>query len=198
MAEPAPRHASYADLEAVHPRLVAEILHGKLVTHPRPAPLHAAASVALSLEVANPFQRGRGGPGGWVFRSEPELHLGDNVVVPDLAGWRRERLPSLPETAWIGTPPDWVCEIISPSTDFYDRGTKREIYAAAGVSHLWLVNPVVRQLEAFQLTAGKWLLAAVVSGADEVALPPFDAAPFSLGLLWPFDQSNEVGAGPQT
>ncbi len=198
MADPAHRQATYADLEAVPPHLVAELLYGSLVTHPRPAPQHAVAANALGAEITNPFQKGQGGPGGWIFMTEPELHLGQNVLVPDIAGWRRERLPSLPKTAWIETPPDWVCEVISPSTEYYDRGVKRDIYAAAGVLHLWLVNPVLRQLEAFQLTAGKWLLAAVVGDNDEVCLPPFDAAPFSLGLLWPFDQSNEAGAAPQT
>lgn len=198
MAEPAPRRATYADLEAVPPHRVAELLRGALVTHPRPAPRHALAANALTTTITGQFQMGRGGPGGWVFMVEPELHLGDDVVVPDLAGWRRERLPALPDTAWIDTPPDWVCEILSPSTEAVDRGVKREIYAGAGVPYLWLVSPATKQLEAFQLTMGKWLLAAVVSDAGEVAAPPFEAAPFSLGLLWPFDDANAPGEAPQT
>ncbi|HEY8580814.1 MAG TPA: Uma2 family endonuclease [Beijerinckiaceae bacterium] len=198
MAEPAAKHATYADLEAVPPHLVAELIHGSLVTHPRPSPRHGSAAINLSAEVVGAFERGRGGPGGWVFMTEPELRFGQNILVPDIAGWRRERLPALPDTNWIETPPDWVCEILSPSTEVHDRGAKREIYAAAGVAHLWLLNPVAQQLEAFVLTAGKWLLAAVVTGAEEVAAPPFEAAPFSLGLLWPFDPPNEPESGLQT
>lgn len=198
MAEPAPKPATYADLEAVHPNLVAEIIHGALVTHPRPAPRHAVASISLGNELLNPFQKGRGGPGGWIFMVEPELHLGSNVLVPDIVGWRCEHLPTLPETAYIETPPDWVCEVLSASTEFFDRGAKRDIYARAGVAHLWLINPVAQQLEAFQLTAGRWLLQSTVVGADEVKIPPFDAAPFSLGLLWPFDAPVDPSAPPST
>lgn len=198
MADPARRQATYADVEAAPPNLVAELIHGSLVTHPRPSPRHGVAAINLGFEVVGPFERGRGGPGGWVFITEPELRLGHNILVPDIAGWRRERLPALPDTNWIETPPDWVCEVLSPSTEIYDRGAKREIYAAAGVAHLWLLNPIGQQLEAFVLTAGKWLLAGVVSGSDEVALPPFDAVPFSLGQLWPFDAPNAPAGDPQT
>ena len=198
MAEPAARQATYADLEAVHPHLVAEIIYGALVTHPRPVPQHVAAAYVLGIEVGNSFQFGRGGPGGWFFMPEPELHLGANVVVPDIAGWRRERLRPAPAKAYIETPPDWVCEIISPSTEIYDKGPKRQIYADAGVSYLWLLDPRARVLEAFQIAAGNWLLQTFVSGADEVKIPPFDAAPFSLGLLWPFDEPLNTGAQPKT
>lgn len=197
MAEAAPRPATYADLEAVPANLVAEIIHGALVTHPRPSPRHAVAANVLGSELTGGFQFGRGGPGGWVFMVEPELHFGANVVVPDIAGWRRERLSSLPDKAWIEIAPDWVCEIISPSTEHYDRGAKRQIYGAASVAYLWLVNPVEQYLEAFQLVAGQWLLQTTVAGADEVKIPPFDAAPFSLGLLWPFDAPIDASK-PQT
>ena len=129
MAHLAQRAATYEDLLAVPEHLVAEILFGELVTHPRPAPRHAIASSALGGVLAPPFQFGSGGPGGWIFMGEPELHLGPHVAVPDLAAWRRERLPSLPETAWIGIAPDWICEVLSPSTQSYDRGEKRTIYA---------------------------------------------------------------------
>ena len=128
------RAATYEDLLAVPEHLVAEILFGRLVTHPRPAPRHAVARSALGSVLGPPFQFGRGGPGGWIFMVEPELHLGAHVVVPDLAAWRRERLPALPETAWIEIAPDWVCEVLSPSTERYDRGDKRLIYAEAGVA----------------------------------------------------------------
>lgn len=191
MADPAKRQATYADLEAVPPHLVAEIIHGALVTHPRPSPRHAGAQNSLSASLTPGNQWGRGGPGGWVFLTEPELHLGRNVVVPDLAAWRRERLPTLPDTAWIEAAPDWICEILSDSTERQDRVAKRGIYAEAGLPYLWLLDPRVKLLEAFQLTAGHWLLAATFSNAQEVRGPPFDQTPFSLADLWPFDKPDE-------
>ncbi len=193
MADPAHKDATYADLEAVPANLVAEIIHGALVTHPRPSPRHGRATTRLGAVLGAPFDLGAGGPGGWVFIVEPELHLGGDVVVPDIAGWRRERLPGVPDTNWISVAPDWVCEVLSPSTASFDRGAKRDIYASAGVLDLWLINPAERNLEAFHLVAGKWLLQTTITGADEVKIPPFDAAPFSLGLLWPFDVSVEPG-----
>jgi Uma2 family endonuclease len=187
MAEAAPRWATYADLEAVPDHLVAEIINGVLETHPRPRPRHGAAAGELYAELTLPFRRGRGGPGGWIFVIEPELHLGRHVVVPDIAGWRRERLPVEPETAFIETPPDWVCEILSPSTARLDRGPKRRIYAEAGVEHLWLLDPADGVLEGFALTGGRWLLLGTVERGEAVALPPFDAVSFPLDDLFPFD-----------
>lgn len=187
MAEPATRLATYADLEAVPPHMVAEIIYGGLVTHPRPTPRHGAAAFSLGTELGLSYQRGQGGPGGWVFISEPELHFGENVVVPDIAGWRRERLPTLPETAYLSTAPDWACEVLSDATERYDRGAKRQIYAQAGVGYLWLLDPRSKLLEVFQLSAGQWFLLGTFTENDEVRAPPFDASAFSLGLLWPFD-----------
>ena len=190
MADPAQRRATYADLEAVPPHLVAEIIHGALVTHPRPAPRHAGAQNNLGASLTPGNQWGKGGPGGWVFFSEPELHLGGNVVVPDIAGWRRERLPALPETAYFELAPDWVCEVLSDSTESYDRNAKRNIYGEAGVPYLWLLDPRGKFLEVFQLTAGHWLLSRTFTGADEVLAIPFEATPFPLGQLWPLDQPD--------
>lgn len=176
--------ATYADLEAVPPHLVAEIIRGRLVTHPRPRPRQINVGSVLGVLVSGPFQLGRGGPGGWWILDEPELHLGDDIAVPDLAGWRKERMPSLPDTAWFGLAPDWLCEVISPSTEAYDRGEKRDIYAAHGVQHLWLLDPDQRLLETFALHQGKWLLLATYRDAANIAAPPFEAVPFALDLLW--------------
>ncbi|MCB8838542.1 Uma2 family endonuclease [Aurantimonas sp. VKM B-3413] len=180
--------ATYADLEAVPSHLVAEILDGELVTHPRPAPKHAAAASYLGAELIDAFGRGRSGPGGWIILDEPELHLGSDVLVPDIAGWRRERLPSLPESAFISTPPDWICEVVSPSTERYDRQEKRRIYAEVGVPFFWLLDPRAEFLETFALLDGRWMVGATFSGADDVAAPPFDAISFPLSVLWPFSQ----------
>jgi Uma2 family endonuclease len=130
MSEPVARRATYEDLLQVPEHLVAEIIHGQLVTHPRPAPRHARASSSLGDELVSPFDKGRGGPGGWWILDEPELHLGAHVLVPDLAGWRRERMRSLPDTAWFELAPDWVCEVLSPGTARLDRVEKLPIYAA--------------------------------------------------------------------
>ncbi len=192
MADTARKPATYADLEAVPDHLVAEIVFGSLVTHPRPSPRHAAASLALGGELTGPFQKGSGGPGGWVFMIEPELHLDEHVVVPDIAGWRRARLPVLPETAWIETPPDWICEVLSPSTQRIDRSEKRSLYATAGVAHLWLLDPVAQVLEVFRLEAGRWTLEATFQADEVVATPPFQEHTFKLSLLWPFDPPAET------
>ena len=184
MHQPKGRIATYADIEALPPNVVGEILFGVLRTHPRPAPRHAHAANILGNEVTSPFQRGRGGPGGWIFLPEPELHLGPHVIVPDIAGWRRERMPLLLDTAFLETAPDWVAEVLSPSTARADRTDKLAIYATFGVGHAWYVDPIARTLEVFALTSGKWLLAATFKDDDSVTAPPFEAHTFGLDALW--------------
>ena len=197
MAKPAKRRATYADLEAVPPNLVAEIIDGELVTHPRPAPRHGVASSVLGMKLGESFQLGGDGPGGWIFIDEPELHLGPHVVVPDIAGWRRERFAVMPETAYIETVPDWVCEVLSGSTERRDRTSKRRIYAEAGVRHLWLIDPRFQLLEVFVLTDGHWLLTGTWSSNDAVSAHPFDALSFSLADLWPLDAPLGFQENPQ-
>jgi Uma2 family endonuclease len=192
MLNPAKKPVTYADLEAVPSNLVAEILGGELVTHPRPAPKHASASSSLTGEISPAFQKGRSGPGGWLFLDEPELHLGFDVVVPDIAGWKKERSSTLAEKAYIETAPDWICEILSPSTERYDRGIKRQIYAQAGVQYLWFVNPQEQVLEAFKLSGKDWLLIGTVIAGQEVSIEPFNAISFSLSVLFPFDPPNNL------
>lgn len=192
MADTAKRNATYDDLRAVPPHLVAEIVDGSLVTHPRPPTPHIFSATSLTEELVGPFQKGRGGgPGGWIFGDEPELHLGPHVVVPDISGWRRERLPHLPETAFIELAPDWVCELLSPSTLAHDRGVKRRIYGAYGVKHLWFLAPVVRLLEVFALRDKEWVLVETFVDDVSVCTPPFEAVTFSLAALWPLDPAPE-------
>lgn len=131
-----------------------------------------------------PFHKGKGGPGGWWILDEPEIQLGPDVVVPDIAGWRRERLPRLPEENWFEVVPDWVCEVLSPSTERFDRVEKMPVYAAAGVGHLWLIDPLLRTLEVFSLQDGKWLLERSFQGNDSVNAPPFEEVALELGALW--------------
>ena len=184
MAAPVLKPATYDDLLKVPANRVAEIIAGRLVTHPRPAPKHARASSALGAKIWEPFDSGGSGPGGWWILDEPQLHLGEHVLVPDLVGWRRERMPKLPDTAFFEMPPDWICEVLSPSTVRYDRVEKREIYAKFKVPHLWFIEPDDRTLEAFELREGQWTLIASHADDDEIAVPPFDAVPFPLAALW--------------
>jgi Uma2 family endonuclease len=184
MLQQKPRPATYADIEALPPHVVGEIVFGVLHAHPRPTPRHGIAAGEMQLELGNPFGRGRGGPGGWIFLPEPELHLGPHVLVPDIAGWKRERLTPFPETPYIDTPPDWLCEVLSPSTQKLDRTDKLTIYAEFGVKHCWYVDPLARTLEVFALTGGKWLLVATFSDADLVTAPPFEVHTFPLDVLW--------------
>jgi hypothetical protein len=185
MLKPKPRHATYADLAALPTGVVGEILFGALHSHPRPAPRHARAAFRMQHAIGGPFDVDEGGPGGWFFLPEPELHLGPHVVVPDIAGWRRERLPRLPDTAWIETSPDWIAEILSPSTQQVDRTDKLTIYAAHDVRHCWLVDPLARTLEVLALSGDKWTIAATFKDADPVAAPPFEVHTFALDVLWP-------------
>lgn len=176
--------ATYEDLLAVPDHLVAEILDGDLYTSPRPAPRHADASAGLGGALRGPFDRGRGGPGGWRILGEPELHLGRDVIVPDLAGWRRERLPRLPDEAHFAIAPDWVCEVLSPSTAAMDRVKKLAIYARESVSHAWLVDPLAQMLEVFRLHDGRWTLVGTWAGTDSIRAEPFEALDLDLTLLW--------------
>jgi Uma2 family endonuclease len=187
MAEVATRPATYSDLEAVPENLVAEIIDGALETHPRPRPRHARAANRLSRQLTNRFEEGEGGPGGWIFIIEPELHLGRHVVVPDLAGWRAERLAAEPEHAFIDIAPDWVCEVLSPATGRLDRGPKRRIYAEAGIPHFSLLEPTEGTLEAFALSGRQWLLLTTIQRGEQISIAPFAAVSFPLDDLFPFD-----------
>ncbi len=180
--------ATYEDLLALPEHLVGEIIDGELVVSPRPAPRHARASSVLGAELGGPFDHGRGGPGGWVILDKPELHLGKNVVVPELAGWRRERLPALPDGAWFEIAPDWICEVLSPSTAVVDRTRKQRIYRENGVTWIWFVDPVARTLEVWRQAHGDWLLAGSFGGDQRARVQPFDAIEIDLQGLWELPQ----------
>ena len=177
--------ATYQDVLDAPAHQVAEIIDGTLHMHPRPAMPHARASSVLGGKIGGPFDYDAGGPGGWWIVFEPELHLGEEILVPDLAGWRRERMPEYPETAYATLAPDWVCEVLSASTRRLDLQDKRPIYAREEVRHLWLVDPMDRTLEAFELREGEWVLIATAKDDDPISVRPFDAVTFSLGDLWP-------------
>ena len=181
---PFDRRATYEDLKRVPDIMVAEIVDGELHASPRPALPHANAASAVGVLIGGPFHFGRGGPGGWVVLYEPELHLRRNVVVPDLAGWRRTRLPEVPKAPFCTLAPDWVCEVLSPSTAVLDRAKKLQVYARAKVGHAWVVDPAAHLLEVLQLEAGRWVIAAAHAGAKVVRAEPFTELELELGLLW--------------
>ena len=187
------RKATYQDVLDAPPHMVAEVLAGTLHTQPRPAARHAWASSYLGGELFAPFGRGLGGPGGWWIVFEPELHLDDDIVVPDLAGWRRETMPEYPNSAFFEIAPDWACEVLSPSTRRIDQNEKRTIYAREGVSHLWFVDPASKMLEAFELRDGHWMLLATLADDVLVSLPPFQAISFPLDALWPESAVTDAG-----
>jgi Uma2 family endonuclease len=178
------RPATYEDLLRVPDHLVAEIVDGDLYATPRPAPRHAAATSSLMGVLHAPFDTGRGGPGGWRILFEPELHLGRDVLVPDIAAWRRERLPRIPDEAFISVPPDWICEVISPSTAALDRVRKLAIYGREGVTYGWLVEPIARTLEVLKLDAPRWTIVGTYEGGAVVRGEPFDALELDLAALW--------------
>jgi Uma2 family endonuclease len=184
MADPARRRATLQDLFEVPEHFVGEILNGDLVTSPRPAPVHARAASSLSGELYGPFDRGRGGPGGWIILSEPELHLKGDVLVPDVAGWRRERMSVLPQASAFELAPDWVCEVLSPSTASSDRAVKVPIYARENVTHVWLVDPVLQTLEVLRLDGPGYRLVGTWRGDAAVQAEPFESLTIRLSDLW--------------
>jgi Uma2 family endonuclease len=178
------KRATYEDVLNAPENKVAEILDGELVLSPRPAPRHSVAHARLIGALGAPFDQGAGGPGGWWILIEPELHFGENVLVPDLAGWRRDRLPRMPDEAFFTLAPDWVCEVLSPSTERIDRSRKLRMYAEAGVAHAWLVHPSQRTLEVLRLRDGAWTIVGVWEDAARVRAEPFEAVELELGRLW--------------
>lgn len=184
--QPALQKTLYEWLEALPEGLTGEILDGQLHTQPRPAGPHALVESNLLIEVGNPFGKGRGGPGGWWILVEPEIHFVRDieVVVPDLAAWRRVRMPSIPSGHRFEVVPDWVCEVLSPATASKDREIKLPLYARYGVAFAWLVDPLRRTLEAYGLEGGQWRCLA--QAADEAVLnvPPFEAMRLELAGLW--------------
>ncbi|MBI4516411.1 MAG: Uma2 family endonuclease [Deltaproteobacteria bacterium] len=181
------RKATYEDLLKVPDTMVAEILDGEMFTTPRPAFPHANAASGIAGDLRGPFHReadGPGQPGGWWILFEPELHLGPDVVVPDLAGWRRARVPRLPSAAFFDVAPDWACEVVSPATAGTDRVRKMRIYARESVGYLWLVEPLAKTLEVYRLETARWVVAGTYGGCDRVRAEPFDAIELDLTRWW--------------
>lgn len=182
------QRATYDDLVKVPENMVAELIDGDLYAWPRPAGPHADMSSVLGMCIGPPYRLGRGGPGGWWIVDEPELHLDEQVVVPDLAGWRRERMPQIPRDHRFIVTPDWVCEVISPSSVRIDRGKKMRIYAEYEVAWMWVVDPIGHTLEVLTLAGDNWKYVATFTGGDVVRAEPFPEAEIDLGSIWGPDE----------
>jgi Uma2 family endonuclease len=185
-AQPQSRPSLYDQLCALPEGLRGEIINGQLRTQPRPTGPHSLATSRLGGDIEAPFGRGRGGPGGWWILDEPEVHflLDREVLVPDIAGWRRERMPQLPQGHRFEVVPDWVCEVLSPSTKSIDREEKMPLYARYGVQYAWLVDPKTRTLAAYGLADGDWRPIGLYRDDDQVRAAPFDAITIHLSDLW--------------
>jgi Uma2 family endonuclease len=180
------RRATYEDLLKVPDILIAEIIDGELITSPRPASPHARAASVMTQDLG-PFDRrpgSPGGPGGWWILFEPELHLGADILVPDLAGWRRERMPVLVNVPYFELAPDWVCEVVSPSTGRVDRVRKMPVYAREQVRHVWLVDPLQRTLEVYRVKGPRWVLVSTHDGEEQVRAEPFEALALDINRWW--------------
>lgn len=176
----------YQQLLALPVDLIAEIINGQLYTQPRPSGLHAVVASRLGADIEVPYGRGRGGPGGWWIIDEPEVHFVRDmeILVPDIAGWRQERMPKIPRDQRFEIVPDWVCEVLSPSTESKDRKIKMAIYAKYGVPYLWLVNPLENTLEIFICVGDQWQANGLFQGNAQISPPPFEKITIALGELW--------------
>jgi Uma2 family endonuclease len=177
------RRATYEDVLAAPEGLTAELIDGVLYTQARPAARHAVTASRLLVDLGGPFDRGRGGPGGWLILYEPELHLHGDVLVPDIAAWRRERMPRT-DAAAFEVPPDWVCEVLSPSTQGIDRVKKMAVYGREGVPWVWLVDPIEQLLEVYRYREDAWTVRSSFAGGGLVRAEPFDAIELELAAFW--------------
>ncbi len=185
MSEPAKKKATYQDLHDLPENMIGEIINGEMIATPRPSVRYTHAASILGGEIVPPYQLGRGGgPGGWVILPETEVMLGDNLLVPDFAGWRKERFPGVPKKNWISVVPDWICEILSPSTMRADKVRKMPIYAQHEIPFLWLIDPGARTLDVFRLSSGQWILSGTYVEDDKVRAMPFVEIEIELGNLW--------------
>ena len=184
MNEPARKRASYEDLYAIPENMVGEIIDGELIATPRPSRKHGYTASIVGSEIGPPYNMGRGGPGGWIIIGEPEIALGDNILVPDLAGWKKERFPATEDHNWISVCPDWICEIVSPGSIRIDRVIKMGLYSQHRVPHFWVIDPTNKTLEVLGNEAGRWVILGTYAEDDKVRAEPFPAIEIDLRSLW--------------
>jgi Uma2 family endonuclease len=192
MIQPLRRPATWDDLDEVPEGYVGEVVAGEIVLTPRPDPPHTRATSDLGALLGAWFRFGIGGPGGWIIHDEPRIRFGNDIRVPDIGGWKKERYEQ-PEKGPFLVIPDWVCEVLSMRTAKVDRGEKLPLYARHAVRHCWLLDPIAQTLEIFRRNDGDWLLVAVHTADAKVRAEPFDAVELDLTLVWgpPRPQEDE-------
>jgi Uma2 family endonuclease len=192
------RPATLADLDALPTTWRGEIIDGELHAFPRPSFTHANFEGSVLENLRSPFQRGRGGPGGWWIITEPGIQLARSPEFsPDLGGWRKTRMPHPPRTGPVTVVPDWICEVLSPSTRNHDLVKKRRFYAEIGVAFLWYIDPPARALTVSKLQDGRWVELGVHGPDEKIRAEPFDAIEIDLAVWWedlPVDPVD--GSGP--
>jgi Uma2 family endonuclease len=190
VSDPAKRLATYADLLALPGDAHAEVIGGEVIVQPSPTPAHQSTIGEIYAELRNPFQRGRGGPGGWWLIQDVDVEFGaHDVVRPDISGWRRDRVPAFPAERPVRQRPDWLCEGLSPRTALHDQGDKRAIYQRALVPWYWLVDPLNRTVSVLRLVPEGYVVDRVAGDQGMVALPPFEAVAIDLASIFPPSES---------
>lgn len=187
MPAPAVRRATYQDVLDAPENMIAEVIYGSLYTMPRPAAPHSRVSSRLGAVLIRHFDIDDEGPTGWLLLDEPELHLGNepDILVPDIAGWRQSRvMPDMEDAPWFSIAPDWVCEVLSPSTHVRDRGIKLDIYLRERVEYVWLIDPIAETLEIFRHNGAQWSRGSLHTGDVTVRAEPFDAIELELARIW--------------
>jgi Uma2 family endonuclease len=165
--------------------ITGEIISGNLIASPRPGPKHANVSSSLNVKVGGPYHHGdSGGPGGWLILFEPEIHINDDIVVPDFAGWKRERLSSPPDEPYFSVVPDWVCEILSPGSVKIDRVVKQQLYLNWSVNHYWIIDPILKSVEVLERSGAHWVIKGIYSENNKMRAVPFDSIEIDLSSLW--------------
>ena len=183
--------ALYARYSALPEGTKAEIVAGEIRLLPHPQPRHVRSTSVLGARLLRSFGwDSDDGPGGWVIFHEPELQLEDEIRAPDLAGWRLERYEE-PDGNPITLVPDWICEVLSPSTARSDRSEKMPLFARCGVGHVWIVDPAMKTLEVYRRRGSVWIAVSSHGNDDQIAPEPFDAMPFDLGSLWRVPGRND-------
>lgn len=185
MSEPEKKRATYEDLYSIPENMTGEIIDGELIVHPRPSRKHIFAASRLDKKLGAPYEFGEGGgPGGWIILVEPEIQLGEHILVPDLAGWKEQRYPEEESSNSITVVPDWVCEVLAPQTAGHDRVKKMAKYASFAVGYAWLLDPIITTLETYKLESGRWVLLAAHEGSEKVRVEPFQEVEIDLEHLW--------------
>jgi Uma2 family endonuclease len=185
--KPSMKPPTLADLDALPPGIVGEIIEGVLYTMTKPRMRHQRTATRIGGKLSDPFDAGPGGPGGWWIVNEPGIELPNDTkeISPDVAGWRRERMPEMPGDEPIRVVPDWLCEILSPTTRRHDLLRKQPYYAKVGVPFMWLIDLDARVLTAYRLEGTAWLTVGTYSEETEARIAPFDAVPLNVASWWP-------------